>query len=159
MARRGVIPPDEIEIQEIAKCVCLRLRRVARQMTQFYDRELAPLGLTVNQFGLLARLHGSSLNGHAWLSIGALADLVGMHPTTLNRNLKPLIAQGLVASTVGARDQRVRAVLITAKGRVRLGKAVPFWRRAETQVRRTLGAKVALALNRSLDLASAKIAK
>jgi len=156
-ARRGAIPPDAIELQEIADCICLRLRRTARQMTQIYDRELARVGLTVNQFGLLARLYGSSLNGRSRISIGALAEIIGMHPTTLNRNLKPLISQSLITYAPAARDQRVRAVEITAKGRARLGKAAPFWRRAEAQVRKALGARAALALNRSLDFASAKI--
>lgn len=151
--------PDKIGIREIAGCTCLRLRRATRQMTQIYDGALEPVGITVNQFGLLAKLHGSSLTGHAWLSIGTLADLVGMHPTTLNRDLKPLKAQGLVADVTETADRRVRAVLITGRGRAKLRKAVPFWRRAQAQVQKRLGAKAARTLNGLLDLASANLAK
>jgi len=35
-------------------------------------------------------------------AIGALAERLGMHPTTLNRDLKPLKAQGLVAGSRAA---------------------------------------------------------
>ena len=159
MAKQHAILPDEIDMQKIADCLCLRLRRTTRQMTQIYDRALEPLGLTVNQFGLLARLHGSSLKRHACISIGVLADLIGMHPTTLNRILKPLKVQGLVADAPQTADQRVRSVQITEKGRAKLRKAVPSWRDAEAQVRKVIGARAALALNRALDRASLKIAK
>ena len=155
----NVIIADEIDIREIVGCTCLRLRRVTRHLTQIYDRALEPVGITINQFGLLAHLHGSSLEGQDWLSIGALAGLVGMHPTTLNRDLKPLRAQGLVADATDPVDRRVRAVLLTGKGRGKLRKAVPCWRRAQTQVQEAMGVEATLALNGLLDLASGKLAK
>jgi DNA-binding MarR family transcriptional regulator len=159
MAKQHAILPDDVDIQKVADCLCLRLRRTTRQITQIYDRALEPPRLTVNQFGLLARLYGSNLKSHPCISIGALADLVGMHPTTLNRNLKPLKAQGLVADAAQTADQRVRSVQITEKGRAKFRTAVPFWRDAETQVRKAIGARAALALNRALERASLKIAK
>jgi DNA-binding MarR family transcriptional regulator len=121
---------DEIDIREISGCTCLSARRASRRLTQIYDRALEPAGLTVNQFGLLAKLYGASLRGRASLSVGALAERLGMDPTTLNRNLKPLTARGLVAVGVDREDRRARAIRITDKGRARLRKAVPFWRHA-----------------------------
>ncbi len=44
------------------------------------------------QFGLLANLLGASFRRPDGLSIGAIAERLGMDPTTLNRNLKPLRA-------------------------------------------------------------------
>ena len=157
--KNNVMITDQIDIQEILGCTCSRLRRVARRSTQIYDRALEPVGITINQFGLLARLHGQSVAGQNELPIGALSDLVGMHPTTLNRDLKPLRAQGLVADATDPADRRVRAVLLTGKGRAKLRKAVPHWRRAQTQVQAALGAEATLALNGLLDLASGKLAK
>ena len=81
----------DIDIRAIAQCSCLRLRRTTRRVTQIYDRLLEPAGLTVNQFGLLARLYGANLRREI-LPIGTLAERVGMDPTTLNRSLKPLEA-------------------------------------------------------------------
>src|SRR5262249_32246548 len=88
--------PD-LDIREIAQCTCLRLRRTPRRVTQIYARLLEPIGMTVNQFGLLARLYGANLRRET-LPISVLAERVGMDPTTLNRSLKPLEAQGLIAN-------------------------------------------------------------
>jgi DNA-binding MarR family transcriptional regulator len=137
-----------------AGCTCLRARRTTRQLTQIYDQALEPVGLTVNQFGLLA-----NLDGRGRVSIGALAELAGKHPSTLNRDLKPLKAQHLVTDVADPADRRVRAILITRKGATKLRKALPFWRRAQSQVEATLGAELARALNGLLELASVKLTK
>jgi DNA-binding MarR family transcriptional regulator len=126
-------------------------------LTQIYDRALEPVGLTANQFDLLTNLFGASLTDEECLPIGTLAARMGMHPTTLTRDLKPLIAQGLVADTDDPRDGRVRAVFITSEGRDKLRKAVPAWRRAQKQVESALGAEAALALNSLLDVTAAKL--
>lgn len=150
---------DQVNISEVSGCTCLRARRATRQLTQIYDRELGQVGVTINQFGLLAKLHGATLDGRKSLSVGALADLLGMHPTTLNRHLRPLKAHDLVADTADPADRRVRAVLITGKGRARLRKAVPFWRRAQRRVEKALGVDVVLALNDLLNFTSVKLAE
>src|SRR4051812_39261828 len=87
---------ERIEIPAVAGCTCMRLRRASRRITQIYDELLAPAGLTVTQFGLLANLRACAL------SIGALASRLGMDPTTLTRNLRPLQARGL--AEIGAAE-------------------------------------------------------
>jgi DNA-binding MarR family transcriptional regulator len=148
---------DTIDIREVSGCTCLRARRIARQLTQAYDGALESVGLTVNQFGLLAKLYGAMQAGRPGLSIGALADRVGMHPTTLNRDLKPLRAQGLVGDLVDTSDRRVRLVIVTRKGVAKLRRAIPLWRRAQKRLEQELGAEVARALNDMLDLASTRL--
>ena len=157
--KKIVIMGHQIDIREIVGCTCLRARRATRQLTQIYDAALKPVRLTVNQFGVLAHLYGSMRDGPNHLSTGALADLIGKHPSTLNRDLKPLKARGFVADAIDPTDRRVRALQLTSKGRTRLLRAVPYWRRAEVQVREALGVESALALNRLLELTSAKLAK
>src|SRR5215831_9801908 len=148
---------DPIDLREVSRCVCLAVRRISRQLTQAYDRALEPAALTVNQFGLLAKLYGASNGGRAGVRIGAFADRLGMHPTTLNRDLKPLRAQGLVADAVDTSDRRARAVTITDKGRARLRKAVPHWRRAQARLEGALGGELARTLNDALGSAAAKL--
>jgi len=148
---------DPIDLREVSGCTCLAARRIARALTQAYDLALEPAALTVNQFGLLAKLYGGSQGGRVGVRIGALAERLGMHPTTLNRDLKPLRAQGLVADAVDAGDRRARAVLITAKGRVRLRKAIPHWRRAQARLEGALGGELARTLNDALGSAAAKL--
>lgn len=146
-----------IDIREVSGCTCRRVRRATRMFTQIYDRALEPVGLTANQFELLCNLFGAGLTDEEYLPIGTLAARMGMHPTTLTRDLKPLIAQGLVADTDDPRDGRVRPVHITREGRDKLRKAVPAWRGAQKRVERALGAEAALALNSLLDVTAAKL--
>jgi DNA-binding MarR family transcriptional regulator len=146
-----------VDVQEIAGCTCLRLRRASRKLTQIYDRLLGAAGLTVNQFGLLAQLYGADMSRSTGLSMGTIADRLGLDPTTLNRNLKPLHLQGLVKDAIDAADRRVRIVRITEKGRRTLERAMPFWRQAQAQVARAMGEEAIAALNGLLDRSTGKL--
>ena len=146
-----------VDVQEIAGCTCLRLRRASRKLTRIYDRLLGAAGLTVNQFGLLAQLYGADVGRSTGLSMGIIAERLGLDPTTLNRNLKPLQLQGLVKDTIDAADRRVRIIRITEKGRRTLERAMPFWRQAQAQVERALGDEAMGALNGLLDQSTIKL--
>jgi len=148
---------DSINLEEVFGCTCLHARRAARQLTRLYDALLEPAGVTANQLGLLAKLFGAMMHGLNGLSIGSLANRVGMHPSTLNRDIKPLKVKGFIAETKDPTDRRVRAVYITAKGESKLRESIPLWRRAQAQVQDELGHEVVLSLNALLDLVSAKI--
>jgi DNA-binding MarR family transcriptional regulator len=145
-----------VDVQEIAGCTCLRLRRASRKLTQIYDRLLGTAGLTVNQFGLLAQLYGADVRSTG-LSMGTIADRLGLDPTTLNRNLKPLHLHGLVKDAIDAADRRVHIIRITEKGRRTLERAMPLWRQAQAQVARALGEEAIGALNGLLDQSTAKL--
>jgi len=149
---------EQIDIQAVSGCSCLRARRAARQLSRLYDKELEPVGLTVNQMGLLAKLFGASLHSDNGLPIGALAERMGMHFSTLTRDLKPLIQKRFIAKAAASDDRRIRTVFITKKGQAKLREAVPAWRRAQDHVQGVLGYEVMLSLNALLDLTSAKIA-
>jgi DNA-binding MarR family transcriptional regulator len=146
-----------IDLREVMGCTCMRLRRTTRRVTRLYDRLLEPSGLTANQFGLLARLYGTSLHGHAALSIGMLAEQVGSDPTTLSRNLKPLFVAELVADGPQIADRRVRTIMLTQAGRDRLADAIPRWRQAQRHLEAALGIEMTLSLNALLDLSNAKL--
>jgi DNA-binding MarR family transcriptional regulator len=148
----------EIDAREIAQCSCLRLRRLTRRITHIYDRLLEPAGLTVNQFGLLGRLYGASQRGEL-LAIGALAERVGMDPSTLNRSLKPLEKTGLIANTADPDDRRVRAVTITDAGKDKLHAAMPHWRQAQMLIDVSLSLDTTVALNGLLELSYQKLAQ
>jgi len=115
--------------------MCLRLRKASRRVTQIYDRHLDPLGLTVTQYGLLGHLR--ALDG---VTVGALAELLVMDPTTLSRSLKPLENKGLVASTADQHDGRARRLHITEKGASAYVAAKPAWQQAQIEIAKALGA-------------------
>jgi DNA-binding MarR family transcriptional regulator len=148
---------DKLSNQELRNCTCSRLRRAGRQVTQLYDQALEPAGLTIGQFGLLAYL-ATDANESGGIPIGALANARGMDPTTLTRNLKPLVAEGWVVDARDPHDRRVRAVAISASGRKKFLAAAPLWQRAEAQLGTLLGAETLAALNALLEVSISKIA-
>ena len=147
-----------IDVREVAGCTCLKLRRAARQATQVFDERLQPVGLTIGQFGVMAQVYGSSLSRPP-LTMKELSNAIGMDPTTLNRTLKPLESSGWVSTAPDPRDRRARCVRLTPAGRERLAEAMPLWRAAGADVRRTVGDETMLALGGLLSLAGEKMRK
>jgi DNA-binding MarR family transcriptional regulator len=133
----------------VSGCTCARLRRLTRRMTALYDRELAPTGLRLTQYSLLATLRREDKD--AGVSVSDLAAAMDMDRTTLTRNLRPLLDQGLVELRSDPVDARVRRALITAYGHAAFLNAVPHWRTAQDFVNRTLGEEHVGALHDWLD--------
>ncbi|HZR44187.1 MAG TPA: MarR family winged helix-turn-helix transcriptional regulator [Ktedonobacteraceae bacterium] len=117
----------------VRQCVCANLRRADRTITQIYDAILAPSGLHITQFTLLATLAEA-----APISINRLADLMGMDRTTLTRNLGPLSKQGWTRVEEGE-DHRMRVVTLTQEGERILAQALPLWQQAQRHVLEQLG--------------------
>jgi DNA-binding MarR family transcriptional regulator len=114
-------------------CVCGRLRRAARALTQLYDDAMVETGLRVTQFSLLRTLHSRGS-----LRITELASIMLLDRTALSRNLDPLVMEGLLVVAAG-KDARTREVSLTRLGRARLAAAKPAWDRAQREVSRRLG--------------------
>jgi len=127
-------------------CTCFRLRRAARQVSQIYDRELAAVGLSLNEYSILRH---AERGGHCLL--GELADSLGMERTTLTRNLKPLLEAGWLKEARGE-DARQRLISITASGRKRIASAKPHWQRAQQSIEASYGASNTQRLRKDLDL-------
>lgn len=114
-------------------CVCGRLRRAARALTQMYDDTMAPCGVRITQFSLLR-----TLAREGPMRISALATATLLDRTALSRNLEPLVTQGLVRIAPG-RDARTREVSLTRAGHTALARATPYWQQAQKEVERALG--------------------
>jgi DNA-binding MarR family transcriptional regulator len=114
------------EVEEAAKaCVCHNLRKTSRVITQFYDRLLAPSGITATQLALLRTIlvGGSSM-------ISEISKEMYMDRTTLTRSLDLLEKQGFIQ--IGScSDRRKRIVTITSKGKAQISKALPLWEKAQ----------------------------
>jgi DNA-binding MarR family transcriptional regulator len=109
------------------------LRRAGRAITRHYDEHLAASGLTIARYSLLSTL---AMLGEPPLS--GLGRELAMERSTLLRNLKPLVDEGLVA-VAPARAGRANVARLTARGAKALEKARPYWRAAP----RALGERVA----------------
>jgi DNA-binding MarR family transcriptional regulator len=117
-----------------ATCVCLGVQRAARGVARRYDEALRSTGITSGQFTIL-----SSLLRDEPTPIGALAEVLGLDRTTLNRNLRPLESEKLVATVADPKDARVRRIQLTPAGRKRLDVAIPLWRKAQSDSNERLG--------------------
>lgn len=122
--------PDFFDVRQ---CVCAALRRADRIITQLYDAILAPSGLHITQFTLLATLAEASP-----ISINRLATLMGMDRTTLTRDLGVVSKQGWVRIEVGE-DHRRRVVTLTEEGQRVLAQARPLWQQAQRLLLDRLG--------------------
>ena len=115
-------------------CVLRHITRTSRAIVAAFDRALAPARLTGHQFNLMMTL---ALAGD--LTVGTLADQLGMDATTVPRVAAPLRRQRLIASAVG-KDRRERVLTVTARGRRRLAAALPLWEAQQRRVVAALGA-------------------
>jgi len=75
-----------------------------------------------------------------------LAHAMEMEPSTLTRNLKPLLAAGWVELGAGA-DGRSRSITATAAGREKRTQAQRHWKLAQEGLNHTLGTQRVLALH------------
>lgn len=119
-------------------CAGWNSRLAARRITQFLDRELAGIGLSVAQLGLLAQIAAASDD-----TLGVLARRTALEQSTLSRNLRTLEGEGLIEIAMVETDLRRRAVWLTEAGARRLEAAIPAWRKAQAKLAKLLSVDLA----------------
>jgi DNA-binding MarR family transcriptional regulator len=127
----AVAPTTTLETTHLIRdcCLCLHVQRAARALARRFDDALRPIGLTNGQFSLLVSLNRPKPPG-----MGAVAKLLVMDRTTLTAALKPLRRRGLVRVVADQADRRGRLMMLTAKGRRALARAVPIWKKNHAAV-------------------------
>jgi DNA-binding MarR family transcriptional regulator len=114
-------------------CVLRHVARASRAVVAAYDPALAPFGLTGHQFNLMMTL--SQLGP---MTVGSLAETLGMDASGIPRAIRPLADEGLVAVERGS-DRRQRLLSLTQTGRSRLERATPAWSRVQTELVEAIG--------------------
>lgn len=127
-------------------CTNFKLRQLTRRVTQHYDLHLVRSGLKITQYSLLT--HVDRLGP---LAPGELARRMDMGPSTLTRNLQPMLAAGWLAVGPGG-DARSRLVHITEAGRTLRRQAQRQWKAAQLSLNDKLGVSTVAALHELLDL-------
>ena len=117
-----------------ADCACNGLRRAAREITQRYERALAPSGIKATQFPILVALGAGEP-----VPIVPLAEGLGLDRTTLTRNLRILEERGLVTIGAAEHDARMRLASITGEGLRVLAHALELWRAQQHEVAEAFG--------------------
>jgi len=113
----------------------MNLRRASRAITQVYDRQQRHVGLRPTQFTILVVVTRAGP-----ITISKLAAYLVMDRTTVTRNIRPLVEQGLLQSLPGD-DRRTRLLAISDTGIKRLKKTLPLWQKTQQSVMAELGQK------------------
>jgi DNA-binding MarR family transcriptional regulator len=128
------------------ECNCHAVRAAARHITQAYDQFLAPSGLRITQFSILA-----ALKRKGPLTINALAAGMEMDRTTLGRNILPLERDGLIKIQPSATDGRAKVLIVTKAGEQRFQAARKGWAAAQARFENAYGVKRAAELRAMLS--------
>ncbi len=127
----GVDPAKCNEMLTI--CTALNLRKASRVVTKLFDDVLRPIRLRSTQLPILVTLRLLGPTTMRQLSAGLV-----MSPTTLTRNLKPLMKRGMVQVLAGE-DKRTREISLAEPGHSLLEEAVPLWEEAQGITVESLG--------------------
>lgn len=136
------------------ECLAYATRRSGRAVTSFFNAQLAPLDLTVAQFGLMAavgKMPGSTLK--------AIGDAMLIDDSTLARNFTVLVRRGLIEAG-GGRGRGGKRISLTPAGRNLQREASVIWAETNRRLARELGAKQAaqgIAFLRALGQASQRL--
>lgn len=114
-------------------CSFNRLGRAVRTVGQVYDARFSQLGVRPTQGMLLI-----AIGAIGEPSISDLAEAVGLDPSTLNRNLKPLSRDGYVSLREGD-DRRRRHVRLTQSGQNLVVELAYQWDIVQSDLARAFG--------------------
>ena len=133
-------------------CTNIKLRQLMRRVSQLYDAEVGKTGLKGTQYSLLSYV----------CKLGPirpvdLAREMKITPSTLSRNLQPMVAAGWLTLDPGE-DGRSRLVSATEAGRDKRVEAQRRWRVAQEELNAVLGMQRVAALHALLDECSERLA-
>jgi len=134
-------------------CSNFKLRQLMRRVSQHYDAELGQIGLKATQYSLLS--HVARLGP---VRPGDLARSMAIDASTLTRNLKPLVAAGLITVAAGS-DARSHTVEITESGRNRRHDGQRHWKSAQDSLDALLGVEDVIALHALIDRCLERLSK
>ena len=119
----------------VETCAGYNLRRTSRVVTSLFDGALEPTGLRSTQVAILQMIVVKDSP-----SIAKLAREMAMDPSTLTRNLRPLIREGYV-ELIQAERGRAKLARLTPAGRAKLDEVMARWKEAQTAFIKRFGSK------------------
>lgn len=126
-------------------CTNIKLRQLMRRVAAHYDAEVGKTGLKGTQYSLL-----SYVVKLGPIRPGDLAAEMKIGPSTLTRNMRPLIDAGWLALGPGP-DGRSRLLSATQSGREKRQEAQRRWRVAQEGINHLLGAPRVVELHELID--------
>jgi DNA-binding MarR family transcriptional regulator len=136
---------SKLDLKGTGYCASFNFRRTARAVTRMYDMVLQEFGIRSTQFTILV---GIAKNQP--VSIGAVADVLLIDPTTLTRSLRLLQKEGLVIVSKRA-AMRQRFLTLTPRGERVLARSLPAWRMAHERFLAMVGPDYWMGLRNELE--------
>ena len=122
------------------------LARIAHAVSTAQNEALAPLGLTLRTYAVLAMVGGGTVRSQLEIAGG-----VGLDKTTLVATLDDLERRGFLTRTPDPHDRRARIVSITCEGEKLLAGAAGAVRALEAEIAAAMPAEQAQQLREGLN--------
>ena len=132
-----------------AMALVLRLGTIAKVGIERTETALAPLGINVGEFDVLAtiRRHGAG----AELTPSTLAELTLISQSGLTNRIRRLTDAGLIARRTNAADKRSFTLRLTAKGTRTADKGIAIVAALDDEFMKVLSQAPSKTLQKSLD--------
>ena len=112
-----------IEVRELEQCTCFNLRKMARELTNNYNKSLKSYGVNSTQIPILALL-----NIYKQLETSKIAELLNLEQSTLRRNSSILVKKKLIKVVI--RDINGNLLKLTSIGYSKLKETLPIWKKS-----------------------------
>ena len=120
-----------INVNELKQCPCFNFRKMARELTNSYNRSLKYSGINSTQIPILALL-----NIYNEIETAKIAKLLNLEPSTIRRNSSILIKKKLIK--IVKRDVNGNHLKLTTNGYKKLKETLPIWRRSSKKSKKLL---------------------
>ncbi len=115
------------------QCLARRVRLLSRKLTRIYDDALRPVGLTSSQLTILV-----AITANPGARAAELHRRLELEQSSFSRNTALMERRGWIEKQPAEGD-RGRELLLTKTGKALLTAALPHWRSAQREAKRTLG--------------------
>ncbi len=115
-----------IQVKELEQCPCFNLRRMAREITNYYNNYLKLSGITSTQIPILALI-----NIFNQIETSKIAKLLNLEISTVRRNSSILIKKKLIK--IVKRDVNGNLLKLTTHGYKKLKETLPIWKKSNKE--------------------------
>ncbi len=120
-----------INVNELKQCPCFNFRKMARELTNSYNKSLKYSGINSTQIPILALL-----NIYNEIETARMAKLLNLETSTLRRNSSNLIKKKLIK--IVKKDTNGNLLALTNNGYKKLKETLPIWRKSNKKSKKIL---------------------
>ncbi len=120
-----------INVNELKQCPCFNFRKMARELTNNYNKSLKSSGINSTQIPILALL-----NIYNEIETVKIAKLLDLETSTIRRNSSILIKKKLIK--IIKKDINGNLLKLTINGYKKLQETLPIWKKSRKKSKKLL---------------------